>query len=1255
MQGEGSEGSGAYMVRTKDPRGTLAVRVGMLVPMEARGALSWYANQFKRCFPGDALTILTEENETSARNADCVPCWDRHTRDFSRLNQVLVNRNIDVLHIVAFRPFFSAQAFLPFLATLKSRGVRVVLDIRDAKNVDPNLLSIMRAADRVIVPDEQSALEYAAQGVTHSNIELIEQGTLQAVPVLTASDARTSLGIPGNEPVVLTITDGLPSEALDRFAAAVQSARSGQQPIRLLIAAIEPVQDGSGFDYRRERIAELRRRFAAEPWVIVPERWFGCEDLPRLVASADVVAFSGSEPAFETSQALALAFHMRRPAAGPARAPFLGHAERMMYIDQGFSPASAVAALVSNGDLRRTLEEAGAAWAAENSFDDYVSALAQLYTELKDERPGTPTFSAPLVSNIKVESVRAAVHRLPRILMQCRENAYTQPGGDTVLMDGISAGLRARGLVVDIDVRGEKNPRDYDLVHLWNFALKEQLERAVKRCTQLSVPFVVNTLYEDWPLFQNQMLAHCAALEAYINSGQDKARWPELLRTAKNVRPAPIWDNSLAANNAAALLASGTSEIAALRRDYPAAKVIEVCPVAADFLDFRDGGDLFRKETGLKDFVLCVGRFELRKNQLMLLKALEDSDMTVVFAGGGFSYQPSYADACRRFKRKGNTVFLDRLEPKMLASAFQAARVHALPGWLELPGIVSLEAANLGTNVVVSDFGTPRDYLGDDAFYCHPGEPDSIRNAVEAAFHSPTKAGLRERVAKFTWDRTAISVGETYQLVLASRGDYDWSFLREDRIPPAKPETNAEQSLLSASAEARAAGRSVGLIPVMVGEASDGPGRNGEAKRHCEEGDRLAKAGDIAGAKRSYQSAIEVAPNFGRGYRSCGAVALSTQSFADAEKFFDKALELDRDDSRSMIGLGSIRWEQEKKDEAFNLFLKAARLEPSNGLAILHLVRTAYALDRLKELEHALRAFLKSDPDNINVLYCLAGCSYRRGRLSLASGVVERMLKIDPSHADAIELKEKIRESQRARSNAPAPKSADLDEKLREIEIEKRNRNTDAVLRGAEEILSNAAAQPRQKTLATVFKAEMLGMTGKLAEADSLFAQIENDPAVAARALAGRGAVLAAGNNFKLAKDYFERALKIQPEYDVALAGMGLVETQDSRPEVAWSFFQRALKANPENLRALYGVIQLGYPLKRLDEMAAALETYLDLRPVDLAINYSYAGCCYALGQKDKARAELQKILLFDAQHRLAKELLDKIEAEERQKVAHAG
>ncbi|MEO1554816.1 MAG: glycosyltransferase [Pseudomonadota bacterium] len=133
-----------------------------------------------------------------------------------------------------------------------------------------------------------------------------------------------------------------------------------------------------------------------------------------------------------------------------------------------------------------------------------------------------------------------------------------------------------------------------------------------------------------------------------------------------------------------------------------------------------------------QDYVVCVGRIEERKNQLLLAHALRDAAMPLVLIGHVGS-----ADYARRVRQEGGAglLILDRLPPggEMLRSAVAGARLFALPSWAEGTSLAALEAAAAGTDLVLSDFAAARDCFGALAHYCDPGDPVSIRTAVEAA------------------------------------------------------------------------------------------------------------------------------------------------------------------------------------------------------------------------------------------------------------------------------------------------------------------------------------------------------------------------------------------------------------------------------------------------------------------------------------------------------------------------------------------
>ena len=78
------------------------------------------------------------------------------------------------------------------------------------------------------------------------------------------------------------------------------------------------------------------------------------------------------------------------------------------------------------------------------------------------------------------------------------------------------------------------------------------------------------------------------------------------------------------------------------------------------------------------------------------------------------------------------TIWLGRLEhdDPLLASAYAAARVFALPSWFETPGLAALEAALAGCAVVITPFGSTREYFGELVEYARPGRPGEIDQAL---------------------------------------------------------------------------------------------------------------------------------------------------------------------------------------------------------------------------------------------------------------------------------------------------------------------------------------------------------------------------------------------------------------------------------------------------------------------------------------------------------------------------------------------
>jgi glycosyltransferase involved in cell wall biosynthesis len=181
--------------------------------------------------------------------------------------------------------------------------------------------------------------------------------------------------------------------------------------------------------------------------------------------------------------------------------------------------------------------------------------------------------------------------------------------------------------------------------------------------------------------------------------------------------------------------------------------------------------DAFVQRFGLSDFVLMVGRISRRKGQVRLINALEGTDSPLVFIGQSDPDDQAYMqEFTQAIQGKRWVHYLGPVtnQDGLLASAYAACRVHALPSFGEFPGLVSLEAGFTGANVVAVQDPPVHEHLGGCAWYCEPEDPSSIRKAVCDAYNAPrNERHLQERLLSgFTWDHVAQNLSDIYDSVL---------------------------------------------------------------------------------------------------------------------------------------------------------------------------------------------------------------------------------------------------------------------------------------------------------------------------------------------------------------------------------------------------------------------------------------------------------------------------------------------------------
>jgi tetratricopeptide (TPR) repeat protein len=106
-----------------------------------------------------------------------------------------------------------------------------------------------------------------------------------------------------------------------------------------------------------------------------------------------------------------------------------------------------------------------------------------------------------------------------------------------------------------------------------------------------------------------------------------------------------------------------------------------------------------------------------------------------------------------------------------------------------------------------------------------------------------------------------------------------------------------------------------------------------------------------------------------------------------------------------------------------------------------------------------------------------------------------------------------------------------------------------------------------------------------------------------------------------------QRAVELNPNLPDVYAYYGLALLSSGNPVRAQEAFERALRADSNNFEAN---LQMGVLLRQDERFDAALRYLhhaLEIRPGDLGVRYQIASAELAMGQVEKARADLEKIV----------------------------
>lgn len=343
------------------------------------------------------------------------------------------------------------------------------------------------------------------------------------------------------------------------------------------------------------------------------------------------------------------------------------------------------------------------------------------------------------------------------------------PGGHVVQLRRTAAALRLLGVEVMETTDPELPDERFDLVHGFGMGVHA---RHVEMARRRGLPVIITPIYVGVRYDSRGPEVGLGAREALgrlsrgVRMGVDSLRGREAVTRRALSEVGRELDRIRAWSAADVLLVNAVGEGELLSRDLGVQTEIRVLPNAVD-------PELFSPVPGVEResrSAIFVGRLEPHKNQLGLIKALGGTDIGLTIVGPPHPHHHDYAKACRAAAQGMRVRFVESVLHDELAPYYSAAAVHVLPSWFETTGLVSLEAALCDCAVVSTSRGHAREYLRDDAHYCDPASPQSIRQAVRSALDAGPSSALHARILdQYTWTQTAHETLAAYEEVLRRR------------------------------------------------------------------------------------------------------------------------------------------------------------------------------------------------------------------------------------------------------------------------------------------------------------------------------------------------------------------------------------------------------------------------------------------------------------------------------------------------------
>ncbi|MCC5911503.1 MAG: glycosyltransferase family 4 protein [Clostridiaceae bacterium] len=329
-----------------------------------------------------------------------------------------------------------------------------------------------------------------------------------------------------------------------------------------------------------------------------------------------------------------------------------------------------------------------------------------------------------------------------KVLMYIREDYKQNMAGDSIQFIKTQEHLKKLGVKVDISSDANKVLEGYDLIHLFNTIRITDTYKFYLNALKYRKKIVLTPIYWNYAKYFPNDIKHSIK----------KAQWKKWNSLRKEVF-----------EGADIILPSAQIEMEEIQKDLTISKPYRIIRNGVDRAFLQSDRKTFYNKYNIDNFVLSVARICPHKNQLALAKITKKLGVPLVLIGTINDY--NYYTQCVRANK--DIVYIPQMKHHDLASAYTAARAHALVSWYEIPGLVNLEAGLAGCNVITTEEGSGKEYFKNYVQYVKPFNLKDIEEKLIGAITTKQKQGFKEYILNnFLWEKIAQDIINSYKVIL---------------------------------------------------------------------------------------------------------------------------------------------------------------------------------------------------------------------------------------------------------------------------------------------------------------------------------------------------------------------------------------------------------------------------------------------------------------------------------------------------------